>query len=352
MTALRARVRDFAYRRVGGTALILVYHRVVDLERDPQLLAVSPASFEAQMSILAENCRVISLDRLLAGLRRRIVPDGSVVVTFDDGYSDNLTNAEPILAAHGVPATVFVSSGYVEARREFWWDELERIVLGPGTLPATVELRTSARDFSERLTGDLSYSPEQARDDSAWNVLAATASPRQDLYRRLAAFMRPLPVADRETALRQLRALARVDPAAGDPGHTPRPTHRQLTPEEVSTLDASPVVDVGAHSLNHTLLSGRTLREQRDEIVGDRDALGVMCRRQVRTFSYPYGGLDDYTGDTMEIVRGAGFAGACSNHLGVVKPWTDRFRLPRNTVRDWDASTFAAKVEGWFREQA
>ena len=94
MTALRARVREFAYRHVGGTALILIYHRVADLERDPQLLAVGPANFEAQMEILARKYPVIPLEDLIAGLNRRAVPDGAVVVTFDDGYADNLTTAE------------------------------------------------------------------------------------------------------------------------------------------------------------------------------------------------------------------------------------------------------------------
>jgi peptidoglycan/xylan/chitin deacetylase (PgdA/CDA1 family) len=112
------------------------------------------------------------------------------------------------------------------------------------------------------------------------------------------------------------------------------------------------VVDVGAHTLNHPVLSALTPKEQREEILGDRDALGAMCGRAVRTFSYPYGGLDDYTGDTVEIVRDAGFRGACSNHLGVVKPWIDPFRLPRNVVRNWDAPTLAAKIETWFRERA
>jgi peptidoglycan/xylan/chitin deacetylase (PgdA/CDA1 family) len=94
MRGLRATVRDFAYRHVGGTALVLAYHRVADLERDPQLLAVSPANFEAQVKMLSEECRVVSLEDLLEALRRRTVPDRAIVLTFDDGYADNLTTAD------------------------------------------------------------------------------------------------------------------------------------------------------------------------------------------------------------------------------------------------------------------
>jgi peptidoglycan/xylan/chitin deacetylase (PgdA/CDA1 family) len=352
MTDLRARVRDFAYKHVGGTALILIYHRVADLERDPQLLAVSPANFENQVKMLSEEYRVVPLEDLLASLRRRRVPDRAVVLTFDDGYADNLTTAEPMLSAHGVPATVFVSSGYVNAQREYWWDELERLVLCPGTLPPLIELETPNGCFSETLSEDLTYSAGHARRDAAWNVLATDANSRQVLYRHLAAFLRPLSTPDRETALEQLRRLARADGEAGDAWRAPRSTHRPLTAEEVATLDASPVVEVGAHTLDHPVLSALTLDEQRAEILGDRDAIAAMCGRPMRTFSYPYGDLDDYTDETVGIVRSSGFSGACANHLRVVKPWTDPFRLPRNIVRDWDAPTLAGRIETWFRERA
>jgi peptidoglycan/xylan/chitin deacetylase (PgdA/CDA1 family) len=57
-----------------------------------------------------------------------------VAVTFDDGYADNLLNGKPLLECYDVPVTVFVTSGYVGAGREFWADELERLFLQPGTL--------------------------------------------------------------------------------------------------------------------------------------------------------------------------------------------------------------------------
>ena len=54
----------------------------------------------------------------------------SVVITFDDGYRDNLLVAKPILEEHGLPATVFVTTGYVGSNRDFWWDELESLLRG------------------------------------------------------------------------------------------------------------------------------------------------------------------------------------------------------------------------------
>ena len=58
-----------------------------------------------------------------------------MALTFDDGYADNLINAKPLLERYGIPATVFVASGYVGAKDPFWWDRLQHVFLEPGVLP-------------------------------------------------------------------------------------------------------------------------------------------------------------------------------------------------------------------------
>jgi peptidoglycan/xylan/chitin deacetylase (PgdA/CDA1 family) len=108
------------------------------------------------------------------------------------------------------------------------------------------------------------------------------------------------------------------------------------------------MVEIGAHTVDHTLLAALDPTQQREQILSDKRALEQICGREMETFSYPYGSLSDYTDATVEIVREAGFRGACSNHLGVVKPWTDPYRLPRRIVRDYGAEVFSANLEEWF----
>ena len=340
---VRTRARDFVYRHVGGTALVLVYHRVADLQRDPQRLAVAVHNFSAQIRLLSQRYRVVSLEELIRTLRKRRVLDRAIAITFDDGYADNLHNAAPVLAGREVPATVFVGSGAIGTQREFWWDEVERIVLAPGTLSDHIELAVGHARFSAAVTGSRVYSPADAARDAIWNIESANDNERQRLYRNLCAFIKPLSSEERASALEQLRAAA--DAPAPRTGYLP------LSATELAALDAYPAIDIGAHTVSHQMLSVCAPEEQREEIRADRDALLEMLGHTPRVFAYPYGGLDDYTAETAEIVREVGYEGACSGHPGVVKMWGDPYRIPRHLVRDWDAETLVRKIDGWFDGQ-
>src|SRR5262245_17293226 len=105
---------------VGPRPIILMYHRVVDLPFDPQLLAVSPSRFREHLEVIRREFRPLSLAEVAAAVREdRRQPRGGVVVTIDDGYADNLANARPLLDRFAVPATVFVATGQIGATSEF-----------------------------------------------------------------------------------------------------------------------------------------------------------------------------------------------------------------------------------------
>ena len=343
MGGLRQYARRLVYRHAGGTALVLIYHRVADLDRNPQALAVSTANFNAQMSLLAERHRVMPLDEMAYAVRGHRTPHQAVAVTFDDGYADNLTSAAPILVRHGIPATVYINSALVGRSREFWWDELEQLMLAPGTLPQRIEIGFGNQCASFDLGDFSTYTSDQAEEDAHWSVIQAPTNPRQRLYAELTARMKPLTLAQRNDVLGKLAELAGVRPEVRD-------INRSLTVEEVVRLDQLPGIRVGGHTRTHQVLSALGSAEQLAEIIEDRDSLVHMCGRPIDSFSYPFGTLDDYTDETVSIVRTAGYTHACSNHPGVVKPWTDPYRIPRNVVFDWDAKTFAAKLQGWFDE--
>jgi peptidoglycan/xylan/chitin deacetylase (PgdA/CDA1 family) len=122
---------------------ILMYHRVDRLPAYDQL-TVSPARFEEQIAYLAQHCRVISLAQAVAELTAGRATRPGVVVTFDDGYRDNLLQALPVLRRYAVPATIFVTTRFCDQTLShpryaaesgglhLTWDEVRALAREPG----------------------------------------------------------------------------------------------------------------------------------------------------------------------------------------------------------------------------
>ena len=329
-------------RAVGsGRALVLIYHRVADLFSDPQLLAVRRRNFKDQMAVLSSRYHTVAVTELVDAIHGNSVKDGTVAVTFDDGYSDNLFNAKPILEEYGVPATVFVTSGYVGQDREYWWDELDRLLLQPGVLAEKLTLEIDGNPLSATIAPSEEYSEEQYGRLRSWNVLLECPTPRHRLYMSLCERLRPLGASVREDALEQLRAWAASDTTA-------RCSHRPMTAEELRQLRRGALVDIGAHTQHHSLLAAQSLEGQRVEILGGKRDLEELCGCDIKTFSYPFGGKTTYSRGTVEIVQQSGFTGACANFLGRVRSNTDPLQLPRCLVRDWGGGEFKRIIDGWF----
>lgn len=103
--------------------MILLYHRVASSNNDSHKLCVSPENFQKQVEYLKENFKVIPLVQLVQNIKTKGIQNNSIIITFDDGYADNLHNALPILEEFNVPATVFLTAGYVDSNKPFYWDE-------------------------------------------------------------------------------------------------------------------------------------------------------------------------------------------------------------------------------------
>ena len=110
-------------------------------------MCVSPDNFSEHLKRLRKSYRPINLGEVGIFLDEGKLPGRSVAVTFDDGYADNLWKAKPILEKHGIPATVFMTTGQAGQDREFWWDDLERIMFSPERLPGSISLEVNGRNY-------------------------------------------------------------------------------------------------------------------------------------------------------------------------------------------------------------
>lgn len=321
--------------------LILLYHRVSELASDPQRLAVSPDSFSKHLEVLAAHFRPMRLSALVDHAGRNTLPADAVAVTFDDGYADNLERAQPLLEKWHVPATVFVATAYIGGDREFWWDELERLVLTEGRLPRVLRLRIGSATRHWDLGGAAEYDAAMRAEHAAWHIERRDdPTPRHHAYRELCAVLRTCAPTVRDAALREL-----ANQSQG--GVSPRSTHRVLNAPELAQLKQGPLIDVGAHSANHPALAALSLDEQEHEIRSSKSVVEALTGCAPTAFAYPFGTSSDYSKATIDLVREAGFSCACVATPGGVGSKGDPFRLPRLIVRDWQPGEFEARLREW-----
>ena len=105
----RLAVRNFR-KRFCRHAVVLMYHRVTELDVDPWNLSVTPANFERHLTVIRRHAAPVHLHDLAAARSRGDMPERGVAITFDDGYANNLNRAAPLLAQYELPATVFVAA--------------------------------------------------------------------------------------------------------------------------------------------------------------------------------------------------------------------------------------------------
>jgi hypothetical protein len=168
-------------------------------------------------------------------------------------------------------------------------------------------------------------------------------SPRLRLYRDIHAFLRPLGHQDREAVLTDLRAQIGCN-------GSPRPGYRPLKSEEVCQLAESGLIEIGAHTMTHPVLSAQTPEMQQWEVAESKRRLEALLGQKVINFSFPFGGLSDVGETAKQLAARIGFATACTTTRGKVYGQEDRYALPRIAVGDWDGPEFATRLKTVFSE--
>lgn len=330
-------------RTEPNRCLILLYHRIADLRHDPQSLSVSPANFLCHVKILSKSYSVLSLRELSDLLQEGGLPRKGIVVTFDDGYADNLINGKEILLSQTVPATVFVATGYIGENREFWWDEIERICFETRRLPGELRLKIDGTDHHWDIDGQSTNGEDWIEGFRHWTILSNEfPTARHRLYKALMEALHPLSHETQRELLDEIAVWAGIDRKARD-------THRTMSEEEVRLLVQGGLIDIGAHTINHDRLSALSAPAQKRIIHESKRRLEELLQQDVASFSYPYGSIYDFSEKTRTLVKEEGFLSACTTAQTCVTPAADVFALPRLVVRNWSGDQFTDYLEKWYR---
>jgi peptidoglycan/xylan/chitin deacetylase (PgdA/CDA1 family) len=313
--------------RWGQQVLILGYHRVAHVRHDPYSMVVRPSHFAEQMATLRREAHPISLTGAYGGLQTGQLPRRAVVVTFDDGYADIVSQARPLLAQYDIPATVFVVAGHLG--QELWWDELARLILCPALLPDHLQLNINGRST---LTWSI-------HDPHADMLHKQQPSPRRRLLHMLYQELLTQPDA-RLTILAELRAWS-----AGDQtNHDIAEAGCIMSSPQLVALAGDGLVEIGSHTMTHLPLTSLPAETQANEIRQSKTVLEEITGRPVTSFSYPHGSV---TSMTSRLVQETGYSLACTSQNGLARPGSDPLLLPRFWPPNWDGETFARWLRWW-----
>jgi peptidoglycan/xylan/chitin deacetylase (PgdA/CDA1 family) len=149
------------------------------------------------------------------------------------------------------------------------------------------------------------------------------------LYEKL----QPLPHDTRRDILDQLLVW-------GGQTSTRRESHRSLIQEEICELAGGGLVEIGAHTVTHPVLAAQPLKAQREELRNSKTWLEDLLSQPVTSFSYPYGGSQHYSAETVQAVSELGFSRACTTSAHLLKKGDGQYELPRFNVTDMDGDEF------------
>ena len=286
----------------GPVLTTLIFHRVLP-GPDPLFpREMDRERFDRTMRAVVRAFRVLSLADAVRHLRQGSLPARSLVITFDDGYADNEQIALPILQRHGLSASFFIATGFLDGGR-MWNDtviecfrrcDVPHVDLGAwglGVLPLATPLQR--RQAIDRLLPKIKYLDLAARED----------------------------------------ALARLQAALGRPV---LPDDLMMSHAQVRRLHAAGM-GVGGHTVRHPILTALTDAEAHHELAQGKAELEAIIDAPVLHLAYPNGGPDlDYDMRHVAMAQALGFEAAVSTATGVARAGDDLFQLPRFTP--WDTS--------------
>ena len=296
----------------GGRLSIMIFHRVLD--QPDALFPDEPdrQRFSQILQWVARWYQVLPLDRAVTALQRGALPARAMCITFDDGYADNALNAAPLLQQHGMCATFFIATSFLDGGR-MWNDTVIESIRH--SRAATLDLRQLGLDADPLPLGTL-------------------AQKRTAVGMALRA-LKHLPPAQRAEKSAALQALC---------GTAALPDDMMMRSDQVQGL-VHAGMQVGAHTLTHPILCSTDDAQARHEITGSKRHLEHLLGQPVTLFAYPNGKPDkDYDRRHVDMVRDAGFSAAVSTAPGAADGHADLLQLPRFTPWDQTAGRFGVRL--------
>lgn len=267
---------------------ILMYHAVVE---DPLAVSdwcfITAREFRQQMEYLHRYFRVLPLLEAVKELASGHISHPTIALTFDDGFQNNYDVALPILHDLGLPATVFLVTNLVGSNDTLWFCRLNQACIAT----RRQSLAWGGHEFSLRTRHD------RARTSALLQSLLKNL-PHDDMLARV------------EEIVIQLGS----DPRESIDGGSP---YRMLGAKSIKAMVDSGLIDFGAHTASHVILTQQPSHEQRRvEISRSIRETARLTGKPCRTFAYPNGRQEDYGIEAIELLQNEGIEAAVTTISG------------------------------------
>jgi peptidoglycan/xylan/chitin deacetylase (PgdA/CDA1 family) len=271
--------------------------------------------FEAVCEHLARNYHVVHAREIAAARAGRTkLPAGAVAITFDDGYESNYALAYPVLKRLGLPAAIFLTTGYLDRTMLPWFVRLEM------ALARTQQPRLEVESFSASL---------------------ATTDDRCAAYLSLCGLWKQRPQPEAERFLASIEDALRIHVRPGD--ELPAPL-RPMTWDMAREMHASGLIELGGHTHTHPILGRCSPAQASAEISECHARIAAELATAPSLFAYPNGGPGDFDQGTQTLLRDAGFTASFTMQAGFIHTHHETLALPRygNPSQPWEVEAMAS----------
>lgn len=314
-------------------AIVLMYHRICNIDTDPWQLAVSPNNFESQIKTITNNFNVLPVSYLIEQFKENRIKPNCIYITFDDTYQDNYFYAKPILEKYNCPATFFVPTHFIGKEQMFWWDELEKIILHSKKLPNQLTLSIDNQSFNfqfelEKLTNEI-----QSKQKT-WYWPSPSPTYRCELYLEIWQLLKPLSYDKIMDIMTYIKKWADFEP--------PQTTENfSMNHEQLKNLSSNKLFSLGMHTHTHPALASHPFENQLNEIHTSKYSLDNTNYTTVNAIAYPYGNYND---DTIQCIKQNKIDIGFTTSGGIITQHSSPFELGRFQVIDYDGATLNNKL--------
>ena len=300
-----------------GRAVILCYHRVVsELDYTKTTgplknIMVTNESFDYQMDYINKNFEVISMDEMADHLLSES-QDFKVAVTFDDGYKDNLVNALPILRNYRIPATVYLTTRFLEGDLNMWWYFLWETINKMKTLK--FEYRSKVYKYNCR-----------------------NSKEKSKAFFKISEIFKDVNINEHKVLFGAL-------------GNDYRKSGYEtlcLKWNDVKKLNNSNLITIGSHTHNHLRLSSFKKDILISEFKESIDLIQKNINCKVKHFAFPFGAKEDINKAVIDVARNLGVVTAVSTRVYPIRKNFEILNLPRLHMRDESYLNLGPKMNGF-----